>query len=70
MLALYDFKALEMEKSTIRKTYSYDLKALFTNAFGIIKQDAEKPQVVQLMFNYEQECSLPTFVTFPVFKTV
>ena len=45
---------IDISKTKFRQTYSYDLKELFINAFGIIKPDNEKPQVVRLEFNYEQ----------------
>ncbi len=45
---------IDISKTSFRETYSYNLSELFTNAFGIIKPDNEKPQVVRLQFNDEQ----------------
>jgi len=61
---------IDISKTKFRESYSYDLKELFTNAFGIIKPDDEKPQVVQLMFNYEQGQYVKTYPLHTSQKTI
>ncbi len=52
---------IDISKTKFRESYSYDLKDMFTNTFGIIKPEDEKPAVVQLSFNYEQGQYVKTY---------
>ena len=45
---------LEIIKTTFRNKYSFDLKKMFDNCFGIFSLEDTKPMSIQLSFEYEQ----------------
>ena len=45
---------LEIMKTVFRNKYSYNLKTMFDNCFGILKLEESKPMTIQLSFEYEQ----------------
>jgi predicted DNA-binding transcriptional regulator YafY len=52
---------IDISKSRFRETYPYQLKELYTHSFGIITNEAEKPEPVRLQFNYQQGQYVKTY---------
>ena len=52
---------IDISKTKYREKYSYDFKALFAQAFGILGDEGGKAQRVRLQFSYEQGQYVKTY---------
>lgn len=52
---------IDVSKSKFRETYSCNVKEMFSNAFGIINEENEEPQLVRLKFTYQEGQYVKTY---------
>ncbi|MEI7474791.1 MAG: WYL domain-containing protein [bacterium] len=52
---------IDIQKTSFREKYAYNLKELFQDAFGIVFQENQDPEMVQLKFSYEQGQYIKTY---------